>query len=67
MSQRTGRRNRRHARQHCNSGNHRYGSPKEIGGGIVRRICDACAMVSIDLTNVTEPIETGALFITPRA
>lgn len=66
MHERPGRRDRRVARHNCHAGQHRYGSPKEIGAGIIRRICDACSAVSIDLTGVPDPIATGTLFITPR-
>lgn len=51
---RPGRRSRRKAYAQCRRERHRYGSPQQIGGGILRRICFACGMVSIDLTGATD-------------
>ncbi len=56
MSERSGRRSRRLARVDCNMGRHRYGSSQSVGGGIERRVCLACAAVSIDLTSATDPV-----------
>lgn len=61
----TGRRSRRKAAADCRQGNHRYGSPKLIGGGMYRQNCAICGTVSIDITradDVTEP----SLFSTRR-
>lgn len=38
----------------CSTGRHRYGTAQPIGGGIVRRVCDACHSISIDLGEVDE-------------
>jgi len=55
-----GRRNRRKARLRCRADEHRFGSPQPIGGGIVRRVCLACSMVSIDLTASEEQTQKAA-------
>lgn len=49
-----GRRRRRKARIECRQEHHRFGSAQPVGGGIVRRICDACGSISIDLTEVDD-------------
>lgn len=36
--------------QACRSGAHRYGAASVVAPGILRRICQACSAVSIDLT-----------------
>jgi hypothetical protein len=56
-SPRGGRRRRRKAKSACRRGNHRYGGYQEVGGGIRRRVCLACASVTIDLTGAEAPRE----------
>lgn len=34
----------------CRKGHHRYGVARSIGAGILRRVCESCGEVSIDLT-----------------
>ncbi|MFQ5966964.1 MAG: hypothetical protein ACE5MI_05065 [Acidimicrobiia bacterium] len=46
----------RHARQGCKKGSHTFGPEQQIGGGIVRLICDECGAVSIDLREATDPV-----------
>ena len=36
--------------QACRSGAHRYGAGSVVAAGILRRICQECSAVSIDLT-----------------
>ncbi|MGH8928663.1 MAG: hypothetical protein ACRDWH_09955 [Acidimicrobiia bacterium] len=43
---------RRRAAAECRQGHHRFGPGNEAGGGIVRRICRYCGVLSIDLTGV---------------
>ena len=57
-----GKRSRRQARTDCRQGRHRFGSNSLIGGGIVRRMCNECGAISIDLTSVESPLEAG-LFV----
>jgi hypothetical protein len=38
----------------CRKGHHRYGEAQSIGAGILRRVCESCGEVSIDLTGVEE-------------
>lgn len=45
----------RRRRADCRKGSHDYGEPQNVGAGILRRVCQLCAMVSIDLTNTDEP------------
>ena len=52
---------RRKALASCKEGTHRFGSGSHIGGGILRRICDACGAISIDLT-AAEDSRVGARF-----
>ena len=52
---RSGRRKRRKAVAACRKGDHRFGRPQSVGGGITRRICLACGEVSIDLTGAEVP------------
>lgn len=40
----------RHRRADCRKGRHDFGENQSIGAGIVRRVCDACGSVTIDLT-----------------
>ena len=44
----------RRVRSACRRGRHFYGEGQHVGGGIVRRVCDECGEVSIDLTQVEE-------------
>ena len=44
----------RHRRSDCRKGRHQYGESQNIGAGIVRRVCEVCADVTIDLTNAEE-------------
>jgi len=34
----------------CRKGNHAYAEGQHIGAGIMRRVCQTCAYVTIDLT-----------------
>ena len=34
----------------CRRGSHEYGEGQHIGAGIMRRVCQTCAYVTIDLT-----------------
>lgn len=47
-------RSERHRRSSCRRGRHDYGAYQNIGAGIIRRVCDACGSVTIDLTNADE-------------
>lgn len=38
----------------CRKGRHDFGEAQHIGGGITRRVCQACSAVSIDLTGAHE-------------
>ncbi len=38
----------------CRKGRHLYGESKKVGGGILRRVCEACGEVTIDLTVADE-------------
>ena len=44
----------RHRRSDCRKGRHQYGESQNIGAGIVRRVCEVCAYVTIDLTSADE-------------
>lgn len=44
----------KHSRAACRKGRHYYGEPQKIGAGILRRVCEACGEVTIDLTNADE-------------
>jgi hypothetical protein len=61
---RSGHRNRRRALADCRRGDHRFGSPRAIGGGIDRQTCLVCGAVSIDVTQA-DPT-TGFTATTPR-
>jgi hypothetical protein len=39
-----------HRKSSCRRGSHRYGDPLNVGAGIVRRVCQSCGSVSIDVT-----------------
>lgn len=38
----------------CRKGRHYYGEAQNIGAGIVRRVCETCGEVTIDLTGADE-------------
>jgi len=63
--QKPGRRSRRKAASDCRKGDHRYGSPKHVGGGMTRQTCSVCGAVTIDLTRTERTIEP-ALFGSSR-
>lgn len=44
----------RHRRSFCRKGRHHYGEPQHIGAGIIRKVCDVCSSVTIDLTGAYE-------------
>jgi hypothetical protein len=46
----------------CRDGNHVFGDPASIGGGLVRSVCTVCGEISIDLRIADEP-KTPGLFI----
>lgn len=49
----------KHSRAACRKGRHLYGESQNIGAGILRRVCDICGEVTIDLTKadgLTAPI-----------
>lgn len=52
------RRSRRKAAADCKQGQHRYGSPRYIGGGMTRQTCSVCGAVSIDLSQAESPAES---------
>jgi hypothetical protein len=39
-----------HRKSSCRRGGHRYGAPLNVGAGILRRVCQACGSVSIDVS-----------------
>ena len=41
-------------RADCKKGRHTYGESQSIGAGLLRRVCDLCAWVTIDLTGAEE-------------
>lgn len=52
----------RRRRAACRRGRHSYGADQHIGAGIIRRVCEVCSSVNIDLTEVelTAPVlKTG--------
>ena len=51
-------RTERHKRSNCRRGRHSYGEDQNIGAGIIRRVCDTCGAVNIDLseTEVSRPV-----------
>ena len=53
---RTKRGRSRQMRDGCKRGSHTFGPEQQIGGGIVRLICDVCGAVSIDLREATDPV-----------
>lgn len=52
----------RRPRGSCRTG-HLYGTGQNVGGGILRYLCSICGSVSIDITGVDVPGETGSLFV----
>ncbi|MEA1901918.1 MAG: hypothetical protein U9N56_00160 [Actinomycetota bacterium] len=43
----------------CRKGRHTYGESQNVGAGLLRRVCDLCSTVTIDLTQadeVTSPV-----------
>lgn len=50
--------------QNCRAGAHRYGPGNTVGPGILRRVCQECTAVSIDLT--AEETEVSAGLFTDR-
>jgi len=44
----------------CRKGNHDYAEGQHIGAGIMRRVCQTCAYVTIDLSG-SEPISGGTI------
>ena len=51
--------------QECRNGAHRYGRGTSVAPGILRRVCEHCAGVSIDLT--AEEAQVSAGLFTDRA
>lgn len=49
-----------HRRSSCRRGRHHYGTPQQVGGGILRQVCLACGSVTIDLTGEAE-VEDDAI------
>ena len=47
-------RSQKKSRAACRKGRHHYGESQRIGAGILRRVCDSCGEVTIDLTGVDE-------------
>ncbi len=43
-----------HRKSSCRRGRHRYGTPQQVGAGIMRQVCLACGSVTIDITGVAE-------------
>ncbi len=41
-------------RSDCRNGRHTYGESQGIGAGLLRRVCELCSAVTIDLTNADE-------------
>ncbi len=48
-------------RSSCRNGIHVMGEPSIVGGGIVRRVCENCGAVEIDLPAET-PVDCPGLF-----
>ena len=46
----------------CRGGHHRFGQPASVGGGILRRVCELCGDVSLDLRPAEEP-RKASLFV----
>ena len=46
----------------CRRGEHRYGPPTPIGGGIQRSTCTICGSVSIDVRDASVPKRPTCLF-----
>lgn len=45
---------KKHKKSDCRKGRHVYGVSQHIGAGILRRVCQSCARVTIDLTKADE-------------
>ncbi len=45
---------RQHSNSDCRKGRHEFGESQNIGAGILRRVCEFCHWVTIDLTNADE-------------
>ena len=43
-----------HRKSHCRRGRHRYGTPQQVGGGILRQVCLACGSVTIDISSAAD-------------
>lgn len=63
MSRHRAPRAKRRQRGTCRA-DHHYGPGQRVGGGILRYLCSDCGSVSIDITGVDIPEETGSLFAT---
>jgi hypothetical protein len=50
---------RRRALNNCRQGQHRFGPGAEAGGGVIRRRCIHCGILSIDLTGVAPSRASG--------
>jgi hypothetical protein len=48
-----------HRKSSCRRGSHRYGTPQNVGAGILRRVCRGCGSVSIDLTTAVPGADPG--------
>jgi hypothetical protein len=48
----------RRNRAACRKGRHSYGASQNVGAGIVRRVCDVCSEVTIDLTQTADAAPT---------
>lgn len=66
-NQKPGRRSRRKAASGCRKGDHRFGSPKRVGGGMTRQTCSVCGSVTIDLTSTDRRIEPALFGSAQRA
>lgn len=62
----------RHRKSHCKKGRHEYGESQNVGAGILRRICEVCGIINIDLTSADEletpviPKKTNLASMAPR-
>lgn len=53
-------------RNGCRHGHHQLGEGTPVGGGIMRRTCELCGAVTIDLTEAAPP-ERTSLFVGRRS
>lgn len=56
----------RRRRSSCRRGRHHYGEPQHVGAGIIRKVCEVCSSVTIDLTGAYEakaPITSDSIAI----